>query len=143
MKVSENGLLAALLKNTYGGDGVNTFGLPDLRCRVPIGAGQGPGLQNFEVGKPGGEFVHTLSQAEMPQHRHAIMAIDSEAKEAKPASQVPAAAEMYAAAPKPADASPMGSSFLEERGGVEQHENTMPYVVLRYVISANGVMPPR
>lgn len=69
--IQQNAALFSLLGTTYGGNGQTTFALPDLRGRVPIGQGQGPGLPNFSLGQLAGELTHTMTQLEMPIHNHA------------------------------------------------------------------------
>ncbi len=70
LSISENDALFALIGTTYGGDGQSTFGLPDLRGRVPIGAGQGAGLSNRAIGEMLGQETVTLTTANMPSHSH-------------------------------------------------------------------------
>src|SRR5258708_24048194 len=70
MSIAQNTALFSLLGTTYGGDGVTTFALPDLRGRVPLSQGQGPGLSNYDMGQRAGEENHTLITTEMPQHTH-------------------------------------------------------------------------
>lgn len=70
LSISQNTALFSILGTTYGGDGRTTFGLPDLRGRAPIGAGQGPGLSNYRLGDKRGAESATLTQAEMPNHGH-------------------------------------------------------------------------
>jgi microcystin-dependent protein len=66
--ISQNQALFSLLGTTYGGDGVTTFALPDLRSRVPAGQGQGPGLSPYAEGQAGGAETVTLAAAQMPGH---------------------------------------------------------------------------
>jgi microcystin-dependent protein len=72
LSIAQNSALFSLLGTTYGGDGRNTFGLPDLRGRVPIGMGQGPGFANIQQGEMAGSPTVTLTAAQMPQHNHAV-----------------------------------------------------------------------
>src|SRR5262245_42903332 len=64
--------LFSLIGNIYGGDGKTTFALPDLRGRVPISSGQGPGLENYNLGQAGGTEHVSLVAAQMPSHTHAL-----------------------------------------------------------------------
>lgn len=68
--ISQNTALFALIGTYYGGDGMSTFAVPDLRGRVPIGMGQGPGLSNYNIGESNGVEQTTLSLAQMPAHSH-------------------------------------------------------------------------
>ena len=72
MSIAQNTALFSLLGTTFGGDGRTTFALPDMRGRVSLHIGQGPGLSNRELGEVGGQETHTLTPAEMPSHEHAI-----------------------------------------------------------------------
>ncbi|WP_322054237.1 phage tail protein [Paraburkholderia bannensis] len=72
MSLAQNQALFALLSTTYGGDGRQTFGLPDLRGRSPVGFGQGPGLSSIELGQAAGTETVTLNQNQLPMHTHAV-----------------------------------------------------------------------
>src|SRR4029077_15430303 len=73
LAISQNTALFSLLGTQFGGDGKSTFALPDLRGRMAIGQGQGPGLQNFVIGETGGEEQVTLTVAQIPAHTHRAM----------------------------------------------------------------------
>ncbi|WP_253251822.1 phage tail protein [Flavobacterium sp. ACN2] len=70
--ITQNSALFSLLGTIYGGDGVTTFGLPDLRGRTPIHFGQGPGLSNFVIGQKAGSETMTLLTPNMPAHVHSL-----------------------------------------------------------------------
>ena len=72
LPIAGNDTLFMLIGPTYGGDGQTTFALPDLRSRVPIHMGQGPGLSNYSLGQTGGDEVYTLTVANVPGHSHAF-----------------------------------------------------------------------
>lgn len=72
LQIAENDALYSLLGTTYGGDGQTTFGLPDMRGRVPTGIGQGAGLSNVQLGQLAGAETHTLTTNEMPSHTHTV-----------------------------------------------------------------------
>jgi len=72
MSISQNTALFSLLGTIYGGNGQTTFALPDLRGRIAVGAGQGPGLPNIDVGEVSGNDNHTLITTEMPAHTHPV-----------------------------------------------------------------------
>src|SRR3954470_11528121 len=77
MSIAQNTALFSLLGTTYGGNGQTTFGLPDLRGRVPVGQGTGPGLANVILGESAGETNHTLISTEMPMHNHLVSAANT------------------------------------------------------------------
>src|SRR3954469_21155899 len=86
MPIRQNTALFSLLGTTYGGDGRVTFGLPDLRGRVPINAGQGPGLSNYSLGEVAGTESVTILQSQMPAHTHAVACNTGSASQPSPAN---------------------------------------------------------
>lgn len=78
LPISQNAALFSILGTTYGGDGRSTFALPDLRSRVPVGIGQGPGLSNYNLGQMAGTESVTLNANQLPAHTHtATQAVSS------------------------------------------------------------------
>jgi microcystin-dependent protein len=69
--ISQNQTLFSLIGTFYGGDGRTTFALPDLRGRIPISQGRGPGLNDYRIGSKTGTELHTMTQGQMPTHSHA------------------------------------------------------------------------
>src|SRR6266576_782954 len=88
LPINQNTALFSILGTTYGGDGRVTFGLPDLRGRAPIGAGQGPGLTNITLGETAGTENVTLQSSQMPAHTH-LVAASQNATATSPANGVP------------------------------------------------------
>src|SRR5688572_168900 len=89
MPISENDALFTLIGTTYGGDGQETFGIPDLQGRVPIHAGQGPGIsQNYQIGENGGVESVTLTTQQMPIHSHPIVATTNTAAVNNPQNNI-------------------------------------------------------
>jgi microcystin-dependent protein len=72
LPIAQNTALFSLLGTTFGGNGITTFALPDMRGRLPMGVGQGPGLSNYDLGQQGGAETHTLAVNELPSHAHTI-----------------------------------------------------------------------
>jgi len=141
LPISANHNLYLYLRTTFGGDGTRTFALPDLRGRIPVGVGNGPGLRPYALADQGGEASHALLSPECGPHAHPLQAADAEADSAKPARNLLATAPAFAANAKP-DA-PLHSATIAQNGGGTPHENRMPYVVLRPVITFVGDDPPR
>src|SRR5215831_16990317 len=96
LSISQNTALFSLLGTTYGGNGQTTFGLPDLRGRVPLSPGQGPGLSNYSLGQVGGAENVTLTTTQMPQHTHAPQATASDQNTNRPNNAVAARGGFYA-----------------------------------------------
>ena len=144
LPINQNQALFSLLGTTYGGNGVTTFALPDLRDRVPIHFGQGPGLSPRSLGERAGAASHTLALTELPTHAHAV-----QASSGSPGSQVdpagnyparnPAAYPQYGSV---ADVA-MASSAIGTVGGGQPHTNLQPYLGLHFVIALVGVFPSR
>ena len=138
LQVRQYQALASLLGNTYGGDGVNTFNLPDLRGRVPVGAGGG---QTYQLGFKGGEETHMLKPNEVPPHTHALQASPSTNAVAPPNGHLLAStASVYA--PPSANTVNLLPTSIVPIGGTP-HENRQPFTVLNVVIAFNGVYPSR
>src|SRR5215218_9391620 len=85
LSIAQNTALFSLLGTTFGGNGQTTFALPDLRGRVPVGWGQGPGLSNRNLGEVGGQENTTLTQNEIPTHNHTLNAVSQPGDSSAPA----------------------------------------------------------
>jgi microcystin-dependent protein len=130
--------LASLLGKTYGGDGVNTFGLPDLRGRAPVGFSGG---QLYQLGVKAGEETHMLTGNEVPPHAHALQASPSTNAVAPPnAHLLGSSATVYA--PPSKNTVNLLPTSVSSTGGVP-HENRQPFTVLNVIIAFNGVYPSR
>jgi microcystin-dependent protein len=136
--------LFAVIGTTYGGDGIQSFNLPDLRGRVAIGQGQGQGLPNYTLGQKDGEEEHTLIEAEMPQHSHALMSSTSTAGAATPAQTLHLATasegELYAPVANAGTYSVM-AACVTTAGNSGAHNNMMPTLVANYCICTAGIFP--
>lgn len=141
--ISENDALFTLIGTTYGGDGQETFGIPDLQGRAPMHAGQGPGItQNYQLGENGGVESVTLSTQQIPVHNHAILA-SNEAGQA-PQPQGAYLAQTNPGFPYVAQSSPMVNLNANARspvGGSQPHENIQPYLAISFILSLYGVFP--
>jgi microcystin-dependent protein len=154
LSVNSYQALFSLLGTQYGGDGVNTFGVPDLRSRIPVGMGQGTGLTNYIAGQTGGQELVVLSQANMPLHTHTMMASSKNATQLLPTNAVYATVppvvingttygELYAS---PTTVSYSIRDF--DQGAVANfgsnsavHENRMPTMPINFIISLVGIYP--
>ena len=146
LPISQNTALFSLLGTTYGGDGIQTFALPDLRGRSPIASGQGPGLQNYDLGQQGGEEAVTLTLSQMPNHTHQVAANSSIANSPSPTGNIWAAQSLlniYGSANANGAAVGMASGTVGMTGGGQAHENRSPFLTLNYIIALQGIFPPR
>jgi microcystin-dependent protein len=149
LSIAQNSALFSLLGVAYGGDGQTTFGLPDLRGRLPVCVGQGPGLSDYDIGQQAGTESVTLTTAQMPMHNH-LMAVSSNAADhPTPTGNMPAALNApYRGLwvnPAKATGTPlqMNANALTSVGGGQPHENRMPAVAISMIIALNGIFPSR
>jgi microcystin-dependent protein len=142
LPISQNTALFSLLGTLYGGDGITTFALPDLRGRAPVGAGQGPGLQLYDQGEISGEETVTLTLSQIPNHSHVPMGAASVANTGSPGGAYWAMprALLYSSSAPVVDMSP---GALGSTGGGQPHDNMKPYLVMNYIIALQGVFPAR
>jgi microcystin-dependent protein len=139
LAISQNDALFKLYGTTYGGDGRTTFSLPDLRGRVPIHVGQGPGLSDRRLGSRRGQESVTLNQNQMGQHNHTLNASSSVADTTDAGGAVLGQAEIYTYTDSDTE---MGNS-IEESGWQQRHENMPPYLVVTYCVALQGVFAAR
>lgn len=144
LPISTNTALFSLLGTTYGGNGQTNFALPNLRGRVPMHPGQGPGLSSRSLGEEGGSSSVTLLQNELPSHTHSMkynksVPGDSNSPAGKlfAGSVVPVASVFSSSPPDTA----IGSATAA--GGGQPHNNMQPYLGLSFIIAMQGIFPPR
>jgi microcystin-dependent protein len=143
LAISQNTALFSLLGTTYGGDGITTFALPDLRGRVAIHMGQGPGLSSYVEGQIGGTETTTLLVAQMPAHSHAAMADATNGSSDTPTGLVvarnAAGVPQYGSNPTVA----LAPQAIGSTGGTQPHNNLQPYLTLNFIIALSGIFPSR
>lgn len=141
LSIAQNQALFALIGTFYGGNGVTTFALPDLRGRVPISSGQGPGLSNYSVGEVAGVETVTLVGGQAPPHTHAVAATLT-ATTKNPNGALPAFTSAGASYGTNANAA-MGAAMVSPNTGGQPHENRQPLLVLNWCIALQGIFPSR
>ncbi len=146
LAISQNNALFAILGTTYGGNGVTTFALPDLRGRVLVGPGQGPGLQSYNLGDTGGQENVTLNINQMPVHNHVTtVATNSNAGN----SAAPNGRTLAASDQRNDQYTDQGGNgnlagvTVGTAGGSQPHENRPPYISINFIIALQGVYPSR
>ncbi len=145
LAVSQNDALFSLLGTTYGGDGRTTFGLPDLRGRVPIHAGSGPGLTPRHLGvKTGAENV-TLTTQQIPSHTHTLTASTAAGGESSPNNAQPAqsTSAVYLKDPIAMAVVDLDNPSIAPVGGSQQHTNMQPFQCINFIIALQGIYPSR
>lgn len=145
LPISSNTALFSLLGTTYGGNGTTNFALPDLRGRVAIGAGQGPGLSNYQLGQAGGHESVTLTLNEMPNHTHAVNVptTDGPGSTEDPTGNILALQNASVFAAASAASGSYGGVTVGATGGNAPIPTVSPYLALNYVICLYGIYPSR
>jgi microcystin-dependent protein len=145
MPIAENDALFMLIGTTYGGDGQETFNLPNLGGRVPVCAGTDPATgTNYQYGEMGGAESVTLTSQQMPGHTHVPLGSVDPATSNSPQNTIPASLPVaagqtpYGTDPPPTSLQP---SSISPVGGSQPHDNTQPFLVLSFIISLFGVFP--
>jgi microcystin-dependent protein len=152
LPISQNTALFSLLGTTFGGNGTTNFQLPDLRGRVPIGQGQGPGLSNYNMGGVQGAEAVTLTTATTPAHSHGFSAFAVAATTNAPNGALPAQAHgsgrgggfainTYTATGS--TVSLAAGQVAAATGGGAAHNNLQPYLTANWCIALQGVFPAR
>lgn len=149
LSIADDSALYALVGTTYGGDGVQTFGVPDLRGRLPIHQGTGQGLTPRVLGGVGGNETVTVTLAMLPTHAHAVFAstnagtLDGPAANAVPATPTNGVTPFLYVVPgtSPFATGPMGAGSIGSAGGNGAHANLMPSQCLSFIIARNGIYP--
>ena len=143
LAVSQNDALFSLLGTIYGGDGRTTFGLPDLRGRIPIHAGHGPGLSERRLGAKGGEEKVTLTVNQMPSHGHPLHATSTTANSLQPGSNLLATAMSQVYFNNLLGPQTLDASSISQVGGSRSHTNLMPFLCVHFIIALVGIYPSR
>lgn len=141
MPISENDALFTLIGTTYGGDGQETFGLPDLQGRFPMHAGQGPGLsQNYQLGEKAGVESVTITTNTLPSHSHLLQGSNTSASTQLPGGNVAAqgVGQIYTSSSSPIA---INAQSITPVGGSQPHENIQPYLTLSFILSLFGIFP--
>lgn len=148
MSIAENDVLFALLGTTYGGDGVATFALPDLRGRVPIHQGS-LGGNTYPLGQQGGSEAVTLLPAQVPAHTHLVGASGAVPPATGSGISVTGAVPYVPASPgakpklyaAPGTPAPMYAGAVTASGGSQPHNNMAPFLGIHFIISLFGIFP--
>jgi len=147
LMINSNERLFSLLKNTYGGDGINTFALPDMRERIPVGIGRGEKLsKNWQLGEKFGEETVRLTDGNLPLHGHSCKASSDEGDTYTPVfhallSSAKGEYKIYRPLENKSEMVSMHSASITYTGENVPHDNIMPTMALNYCICTNGIDP--
>lgn len=136
LPISENETLFQLIGTTYGGDGESTFGLPDLRGRIPIHQGNG-----FTLAETGGAEEITLTVNQIPVHSHPLLGSAANGSQASPAGGVLASSTVITPYAPETPSGVMAQTAILATGGSQPHTNFQPYLCVDFIISLFGIFP--
>ena len=141
--ISEFETLFTLIGTTYGGDGQETFGLPDLQGRSPVHMGTGPDGTNYVIGERSGAETVTLTTQQMPVHSHPMLGSTQVGGSSAASGNVLASLPTGAKFPygNVAPFKPLDPSSIAPDGGSQPHDNRQPYLTISFIISLYGVYP--
>lgn len=142
LAISENDALFTLIGTTYGGDGQETFNLPNLQSRVPIHMGTGPDGTTYQIAEMAGTEQETLTVQQIPNHTHPFTASTAPAEQNTPQNNVvaqnPGGVKLFI---QDAPSTTMSAQAIGPVGGSQPHENTQPFLCINYIISLFGIFP--
>ena len=134
--ISENDALFNLIGTTYGGDGQNTFALPNLQSRVPVHVGPG-----FALGQSGGVETVTLTTSQIPAHNHVPLCLAGTSNSSNPGGSYWGGSSAFQYDTGANGTAAMASGAIASAGGSQPHDNMIPFVTINYIISLFGVFP--
>ena len=142
MAISENDALFNLIGTTYGGDGQSTFALPDFQSRIPVGTGQGPGLNNVILADGNGVEARTLTAAQTPAHSHALLASTVAATVADPTGAALSTPSVFSPAYVPTTPDiTMNATAIGASGGGQPFSIIQPVLGMNFIIALYGIYP--
>jgi microcystin-dependent protein len=142
LPIAQNTALFSILGTTYGGDGRTTFGLPDLRSRVALHAGNGPGLPGQTLGAEGGSETNSLTIAQMPSHNHVVSIGSAEEGTTEDPNGNFVAGTGTLSFSTTTDGA-MAAPTVSNTGSNQPVNNMQPYRVVNYIIATVGLYPSR
>lgn len=148
LPLAQNAALFSLIGTTYGGDGITTMGLPNMAGRAPMHPGRGPGLTSRRLGEATGVEEVTLTEAQMPEHKHIARA----STDAGVAGQVPNPMASISSSgfldklystETTTKLTDMADGVVSHAGGSQPHNNLQPFLVMNFIIALQGLYPSR
>jgi microcystin-dependent protein len=143
LPISENETLFQLIGTTYGGDGQETFNLPDLQSRVPIHFGSGKDGIAYQLAEQAGVESVTLTTQQIPAHTHPMVGNTGNGTQGNPSNNVLASSTIVKLYANETEDTPMAPNAVQPQGGSQPHENLQPYLCVNFIISLFGIFPSR
>jgi microcystin-dependent protein len=141
LPIAENEVLFQLIGTTYGGDGEETFNLPNLASRVPIHFGTGPDGTTYQIGEMAGTEQETLTTQQMTAHTHPLTASGDTGDQINPQGHLTSNSQGALLYIEDAPTVSMNAQAITPAGGSQPHENTQPFLCINFIISLFGVFP--
>jgi microcystin-dependent protein len=138
LSISQYETLFSVIGAFYGGDGVSTFAVPDLRGRIPLH--QDTGSTTYKLGKIGGVERVQISESQLPKHTHPVNVLSTLGTTASPSNAFWAQSTISQYSTD-APNSVMGSQTISAAGGIEAHDNMMPFLPISFIIATDGIYP--
>jgi len=136
LPINQNQALFSILGTTYGGNGQTTFALPDMRGKVPIHTGP-----SSTLGQAGGQYAHTLTQSEMPQHIHFLQGSSNTDDFVAPGTNVISGVGTVPLYGPVANLTTLLPATVSNVGGSQPHQNVQPYTCVNFIIALQGIFP--
>ncbi len=141
LAISENDVLFQLIGTTYGGDGQETFNLPNLASRVPVHMGTGKDGQTYQIGQMAGTEQETLSIQQIPNHTHPFTGSTNTATGQLPTSNVVGKSPQVDLFINGTPDVSLNAQAIQPAGGSQPHENCQPFLCINFIISLFGIFP--
>jgi len=141
LPISENEVLFQLIGTTYGGDGEQTFNLPNLASRVPIHMGTGKDGTTYQLGEMAGTEQETLTVQQIPSHTHPMLGSTNAASQQSPTSNTVAKSTQVDLHINAVPGDALNNQAISPAGGSQPHENTQPFLCINFIISLFGRFP--
>ena len=143
LSIAENESLFQLIGTTYGGDGEETFNLPNLASRVPIHMGTAPSGTTYQIGQMAGTEQETLTVQQIPIHTHSLLATNDTGTSFTNGNNVLASTTGATTLAYGTDAPRvnLNAAAIGPVGGSQPHENTQPFLCINFIISLFGIFP--
>lgn len=143
LPISQNTALFSLIGTTYGGDGRTTTALPNIQGRSVMHPGRGPGLTSRRLGQKGGTEMVSLTESQMPSHKHSWGASSKEGQTGTPNGNILGAAKGFGAYSSQTTNNVSMGAATRNTGGSQPHNNLQPFIALNYIIALVGLYPSR